>query len=80
MTHSALGGCSPDWTRTFPIKRRERDMLKAAEMLPGQAGAATQQQTAAAKAQAEQGASMLAAAEALRTTRGPCSASRSSSG
>lgn len=56
-----------DWTRTFPIKRRERDMLKVAEMLPEpKAGAATQQQAAAAKAQADQGASMLAAAKTLQ--------------
>ena len=53
-----------DWTRTFPVKKRERDMLKDAQMLPEpKAGAATQQQNAA---QAEQGASMLAAAKTLQ--------------
>lgn len=56
-----------DWNRTFPVKKRERDQMDQAGMLPEpKAGAATGQQTAAARAQAETGAALVDAAKALQ--------------
>lgn len=56
-----------DWTRTFPVKRRERDMLKEAEMLPEpKAGAAMQRQQADQSAAQQTGTAMLAAAKTLQ--------------
>lgn len=56
-----------DWTRTFPVKKRERDMLKEAEMLPEpKAGAATQRQQAADQQAQATGAALVASAKALQ--------------
>lgn len=56
-----------DWTRTFPVKRRERDMLKEAEMLPEpKAGAATQRQQADQAEQRKAQAEMLTVAKTLQ--------------